>query len=323
MNFLTTASSILGVFLIGLIGYASVKRGLLSSGGLTELTRLLVDFIVPATLFHAMFMQYSPDKNRFLLDVGVVQVSLIVTGVLVGLILHRLLRVTTHRGTVAVLCSMQNNVFLPLPVAMALLPPEQRGQGQFFIGCFVLFFTPTLWSLGVWLMCGRRGSGEDPLFKRLSGVFTPPFVAAVTALVLKYVFVALHLEMPTVILSATRIAGDAATPMAMIVLGGLLAEAHWSRDFELRAIALIVFVKLLLLPALALFALRRWPGIDPVFAFIMLLEAAAPPATNISLVAKRFGGNTSLVALTLFVTYIVSITTMALWLSQAPALAGG
>jgi malate permease and related proteins len=314
MNFTTTVTAISSVFLVGLIGYVSVKRRLLSHTGVTELARLLVDFILPAMLFYAMFTQYTHDKASMLIYTGCGQISLIATGIVAGIALSRLFRVKSHKGTIATLCSMQNNVYLPLPIAMALLPPELRAKALFIIGCFVMFFTPTLWSLGVVLISGRRDAGGG-WAARARDALNPPFLAAILGLLTKILFIELGWEMPQLILSATKMIGDATTPLAMIVLGGLLAEAQWSRDFEPRAIIVVTVVKLILLPALTILAVRNFGKLDPVFTFILALEAAAPPATNISLVAKRFGGNTSLIALTLFITYMISMVTIPIWMS--------
>jgi predicted permease len=117
------------------------------------------------------------------------------------------------------------------------------------------------------------------------------------------------------VMDFTRLAGTATTPLAMIVLGGLLAEVRWSRDFELRAIGVIVAVKLFMLPAMTALCIRYCRAIDPIFTFVLMLEAAVPPATNVSLAAKKFGGNTSFVALALFLTYLLSILTIPMWLS--------
>jgi malate permease and related proteins len=147
-------------------------------------------------------------------------------------------------------------------------------------------------------------------------VLTPPFVAVVGGVVLKMVFLQFDLQMPALVLDVTKLVGSATVPLAMVVLGGMLAEAQWGRDFEPRAVVLMTTVKLIVLPAFGLFFVKSLQNrFDPVFAFVMMLEAVSPAATNISLAAKRFGANTSFVAVTLFVTYLLSMITIPLWLS--------
>jgi malate permease and related proteins len=314
MNFSTTATAIASIFVLGFIGYLARRRALLSHTGIGELARLLVDFILPAMLFHATYTQFSPDKLPYLGLAGAAQFSFFTVGAALAYALHRLLRVRSHSGTIATMACMQNNVYLPIPIAMALLPPGERERGQFFIGCFVLFFTPVLWSVGVVMLSYQAERGRRNL-AMLSNAINPAFLAIISGLLTKTLMLQLDWQMPALVLSVTKIAGDAMTPLAMVVLGGLLAEAKWTHDFEAKAVGIVVFVKLLCIPLLTVLVMRWHGSFDPVFAFILMLQSATPPATNISLVAKRFGGNTSLVALTLFVTYLISILTIPFWLS--------
>jgi malate permease and related proteins len=314
-NFAATTTAIASVFLLALVGYISVKRRLLSHTGVTEIARVLIDFILPAALFYAMFSQYTPDKLHYLKWVGMVQLSMMLTGGMFAWAAHRMLRLRSHRGTAIVLASMQNNIYLPLPLCIALLSPADSVRAVFFVGCFVLFFSPILWSVGVLLIRSSSPHPDQNPKGVLVYVLSPPFLAAVAGLLLKMLFLRLGISMPMWILNLTKIAGDATTPLAMIVLGAILAEAKWDKDFDFRTIAMVATSQLLLLPALVLLAMAAWSKGDPIFAFVAMLQAACPPATNITLVAKRFGGNSSLVAVTIFITYLLALLTIPFWLT--------
>lgn len=301
------------VFIMGVIGFASRKRNLLTDSGMGELTRVLVDFILPCTLFYAMYTQYSPDRFVYIARSGGVQVVLFAFGALLAFVGHRLFRVRSHRGTVMALSGLQNNVYLPLPLALALLSKADGEKAQFYIGSFVMFFNPLLWTVGAFLLAaggGNRVRAID-LIKRIP---SPPVMACFVGVILKAVALHYGWTMTPFVLNVTRTIGDATIPLAMIVLGGALAGAHWSRDFDPRAVVLVILVKMVLLPLGALLWLKWRGGWDPVYNLIILIEAAAPPATNNTLAAKRYGGNTSLVALILFATYIVSLLTMPFWI---------
>ncbi len=301
------------VFIMGVIGYAAVRRRLLTTSGVAELTRVLVDFILPCTLFHAMFTQFAPERLPYVARAGAVQVALFFAAVALAWAGHRLLRLRSHRGTLMALSGLQNNVYLPLPLVLAMLNKADGERAQFYIGCFVMFFNPLLWTVGVALMAGGGEVARHPLavLKRMA---TPPLLACVAGVLVKSAMLALGWTMPAFVLTVTRTVGDATVPLAMIVLGALLANAHWGRDFEPRAVALVGVVKLVLIPLAALAWLRWRGGWDPIFNLVVLVEAAAPPATNTTLAVSRYGGNTSLVALVLFVTYLASLLTMPLWL---------
>ncbi|MCX7018966.1 MAG: AEC family transporter [bacterium] len=315
VSFSAASSAIAAIFLLGLIGFLSVKRRILSETGVSELARVLVDLVVPGALFHAMYTQYASDKLEFLWKAGVAQVMLFGTAAVLSTLLHRVLHVRSHRGTIITLSSLQNNVYVPLPVCFAVLPPEQSARAAFFVGCFVIFFNPLLWTVGVILLSGktRPMGGFLPM---LSKALNPPVVGCLAGLILKNLFMNIGVQMPDLVLEVARLCKEAMAPLAMIVLGGLLAGAHWSRDFEVKAISIVTVVKLFILPLCALAVLGKLPGIDPVFAFVVMTEAACPPATNISIAASRYGGNTSLIAIAMLVTYLVSIVTIPAWLAM-------
>ena len=301
------------VFIMGVIGFASRKRNLLTDSGVGELTRVLVDFILPCTLFYAMYTQYSPDRLIYIARSAGVQGVLFTSGALLALVGHRLLRVRSHRGTVMALSGLQNNVYLPLPLALALLSKADGEKAQFYIGSFVMFFNPLLWTVGAVLLAAG-GEGKVRWVDLLKRIPSPPVMACFVGVILKAMALHYGWTMPAFVLNVTRTIGDATVPLAMIVLGAALAAAHWSRDFDPRAVVLVTLVKMILLPLGALLWLKWRGGWDPIYNLIILIEASAPPATNSTLAAKRYGGNTSLVALILFSTYIVSLLTMPFWI---------
>lgn len=301
------------VFVMAVIGYISRKRGLLSDNGLTELTRVLVDFILPCTLFHAMFSQYEPDRLVYIARSAGVQVSLFSLGCALAWLGHRTFGLRSHRGTVMALCSLQNNVYLPLPLALVLLSGTDAEKAQFYIGSFVMFFNPLLWTVGGILLSGG-GAGGLKGMDILRRIVSPPVAACASGVALKALCIGMGWQMPEFVLNVTHTIGAATVPLAMIVMGAALAAVHWSRDFEPRAVLLVMAVKMILLPAAALLWLRLRGGWDPIFNLVVLIESATPPATNTALAAKRYGGNISLVALILFVTYLFSLVTLPFWI---------
>ncbi|MBX7247066.1 MAG: AEC family transporter [Candidatus Sumerlaeaceae bacterium] len=303
------------IFAVGAFGFLAVKRGLLTPNGVSELARVLVAFFLPGTLFNAMYSQYSPDKGPYMIMAVGTQIAFFVGGAVLAFGAHRLLKVQSAVGTVAALSSLQNNIYLPLPIAMAILAsPAEQARAQFYIGSFVLAFTPLLWSVGVILLKERRDVGV-PIIKMLGNALNPPFIAAVAGVIVKHISLKYGWGMPTVATGILKLCSDATVPMAMLVLGGIMAEVKWSHDFEVKAVLTVGIIKLLVIPAAALAFIRFNGGLDPIFGFVMLLEAASPPATNISLAARTFGGKTSLIALTLFITYLISMLTLPLWLA--------
>lgn len=313
LSFAAAFHSVAVVFVLGATGFIGRKARIISHAGIGEIARLLIYFVLPASLFQSTYSEYSWDKNRYVAMAGLAQVSFILVGFVFAWGLHRLLRARSQLGTIAVLSSMQNNIYLALPVALVAVPAADAGRAGFYVGCFVMFFTPVLWSVGV-LMLSPRGEIEETIPGFLLKCLNPPLLGAVSGIAIKSIFLYLGWQMPSIVLDVAKSVSGAMTPLAMTVVGGLLADAKWAGETDKRSLGIIALVKLLIIPGLALLYIRHFPPGDPVFASVLLVQSTMPPATNITLVVKRYGGNTNLVVVTLFVTYILSIATIPLWL---------
>ncbi|MCX7716988.1 MAG: AEC family transporter [Candidatus Sumerlaeaceae bacterium] len=314
-SLLATTGAMIPIFLMGLVGFVSRRLRIVTGHGVKQIARLVVDFILPGALFHATYTQYTRDRLPSLAIIGVAQFGFFAVALTATLLAHRLVRARSHAGTAVCLTAAQNNVYLPIPVAAALLPAAENVQAQFFIGCFVLFVNPILWALGPKMLAWEAGVRVEPLALLRSVVTSPLLLAVVAGIAVKELCTMAGIGLPRPLTAFTKLCLEAMVPFATIVLGGVLAEARWSQDFDPRGLAVVIVVKLLLIPALTLGALRLTGLADPLLAFVILLQATMPPATNISLVAKRFGGNASLVAVSLFVTYLLAMLTIPFWLS--------
>jgi malonate transporter and related proteins len=99
---------------------------------------------------------------------------------------------------------------------------------------------------------------------------------------------------------------DAASPVALFTLGAVLARSQLQAQSGAKAPVAwqdyvpLAFVKLLVHPVLLLLlgamAIRWGLPLDPFSLTVMVLVAALPSASNVSLLAERFGANTGRIA---------------------------
>lgn len=317
-SFLATVGAVLGVFAMGACGFWARRSGTLSHQGLSELSRLLIDFLLPASLFYSMFSQFDPRHLEDIVQPAVAQFVLLLVGGVPMAMIWRVLRLRVPRGTALALASFQNNVYLPLPIAVAIVPPSETLKAQFYVGCFVIFFTPTLWSLGVMLLAGpHKSSQAKPPWKL---ALNPPFLGALVGIGAKLFMGHWGWVLPQPVTNFLTLMGNGTVPIAMVVLGGLLAEVRSVWDVDAKAVWAVVGIKLVFVPLCCLLFLTFYPLGDPVLRLVLMLESAAPPATNISLIVRRYGGETKFVASTTFITYLLSAVSIPLWLSAYSVL---
>lgn len=311
-SFEATLTAIGSLALMAGVGYWSRRRNWLTHQGVADLARLLVDFLLPGALFHTMVTQFSRDKAATLLVAGGAQLGLFAVGAGLAYAAHRALRLREPAGTVAVMSSMQNNVYIPFPLATALLPAAMAAEAHLIIACFVLFFNPLLWSVGyVLLTGGLQGEGLRGAVRK---TLNPPFLATCVGMVLSLALGLTNTQVPGVVLEFTKFCKDCTAPMAIVLLGAVMAEARWTRSADWKAVSVIAVIKLLMLPAMMMAVLHFAGPVPAVLAFVLMAEAASPPATNITLLLKRTDNDAEFVAIAMVVSYLLCLLTLPLWM---------
>jgi predicted permease len=231
---------------------------------------------------------------------------------------------------------LQNAFYLPAPLVIALLPPERRDEGMMYVGAAVIILNFLQWTLGPILLSSRGHDGRSPLFS--SGVrgflrsgLPPPVIGTLAGCVGSQIpglqsaalgtapGWAWFIELP---LRALNLLTPSVGPLAMILLGGVLATGSLSSTLRKRPAILVVLIRLILVPALILWVARRWIPGTGVFFLVLAIEASAPPATNLTIIALRYGNQARQVSSVLLVSYIVGLVTIPLWIGWM-GLGGG
>ena len=152
-----------------------------------------------------------------------------------------------------------------------------------------------------------RGTGG--ILKRY-GIFNPGTIA----LTLGFLGVALGVKLPHIIDGAFGLIGGITIPLAMLVIGGILAGQKFHKRVAVKLIIPLVLIRLLIIPALAL-------GIGKLFSFpslilgIFVLQAGMPSASTTPLFVQRYGGDPDLAGSGVFFTHLLSIVTVPFWIS--------
>ncbi len=175
------------------------------------------------------------------------------------------------------------------------------------VSVFNLGFTFLFWTFGVTLLAGAQTRGIKVLKNLVNN--------ATLGLVLGLVAGITSLQLPKFILEACRLIGSATIPLALIVVGALLAQRNSLRAFPARVILTLVFCRLVFVPGLAVLFIHIFDGLPQILAAIIVLQAAMPSASTTPIFTKRFGGDAQLAASGVFFTTLFSIITVPLFLS--------
>jgi malate permease and related proteins len=305
-SFKLTISGVGQSFILGAIGFFLIKRNLLGQEGLDTLSKLVIEVTLPLLIFCRLvkgftFGQY-PDWWLYPL------VSLFITliGVLGGYCFSGFIKGTQEKAQFISLISFQNSGYLPLVLVASILPAAQADAMFIYLFLFLVAFNLLMFSVGVYLVTYHKAKKFDWML-----LVNPPVIATIAGLAV--VWLRLNRFIPAAVLRPFEITGDCTVPLATLVVGGNIAAIKCANVFN-RPIALMSFVKLVLLPCAGLWLVYQF-RISGLLGFMIVLQLAMPPATNLSVIVRQYRQNDCLISPGVFYGHIISIITIPVFLS--------
>ena len=300
--------AMLEIILLGALGFFLVRRKFTDQGALKFLARFVINVTLPLFIFAKIIKTFSFSlyPNWWIFPLIAIVVNAVGFGV--GAAWFNIFNLTEskqHKRQLISLVSFQNAGYIPLILTATILSGLAAEKMFIYVFLFLLGFNLIIWSFGVWFMTGRSRRHFE-----LLSLFSPPVVAIIVSLI----FVALGVDrvLPGFIFSSAKLLGGCTLPLSMVVIGGDLATVS-IRDVNKGAIANVVFLKLFLMPILALAVLWQ---IKPEYliGFLIIFQAAVPPATSLSLITRHYNLEDKFISHGLFFTHLICIFSIPLWL---------
>ena len=276
-----------------------------------EINRLVLNFFAPMLFFAA--------GAAARVDLNILQVPQILgTATLTGLGLAALALYATPlgrglsnpaRGAIMLASGFGNVLFFGYPFLTTVFG-ERGGRYPFFAD--MLATTPLIWSLGVWIAfrCGKHT--EHASFLRM-WLKLPPVWGFAAGLAANLSGLPL-----APLIEAARWAGSPTIPLMLFVLG---LTIPWHDLRPQKAVAVAMFIKLALMPLLALGVALAWPGPLSEPGEAGVLEAAMPTMVMVIALADRFGLDTRLAGLIMGWSTLAGLVTLPFWLWLLKGLA--
>ena len=325
-SLLTSLEAIGRLLLVGLAGFMLARRGILGRESLTDLTRVMIDVIVPCALCTAMAKGFDHDVMTRASSLLLAPPIYIPLSALLCLGLLRVWKVGDALGdrSAAALSAIPNSFYVPYPLALDVAPPGREVEVTVLVGVGVLAVNPLQWTLGSYLIAGRADGVGDWKRSLLHAVNGPLIGIVVGALLGLYSPAAVNAarQLPEAnpflrtLFASMEMVGKAMAPMAMIILGALIGQSAVVKSLSIRRFLPIAIIRFLLVPGAL--ALLIWNGSLPITGlacFTILLTAASPPATNLALVARRYDGDWETTSALLLATNLLAIVVLPIWMA--------
>lgn len=302
-------------FALVLAGYLAARRHVLPESAIPGLNAFVLYFALPCLLFR--FGAGTPVfdlLNPAVLGVWLAAAALIVF-LTVALSLNE--RVGLKDAAFgALVASFPNTGFMGVPLLVALLGPQAAGP----VICAVLADLFVTSSACIALAQAHEASGHGArtaALRALRGALSNPLPWSIA---LGAVFSAAGIRLSGPLDAIVKMMADASTPVALFTIGAVLWRAgqHAHGRTPAGDFVPVALVKNLLHPllvfALALAAGALGAPLAPATVVVLVLAAALPSASNVSLLAERYGADNGRVAriiLTSTTLAFVSFTALA------------
>ena len=309
-------------FALVLCGYVVARCGWLPLDSIPGLNLFVLYFALPCLLFR--YGAVTPITR--MLDPSIFGTYLVCALLMVGISVA-----TTRRGSVgwsdasfgALVAAFPNSGFMGVPLLVGLL--GERAAAPAIVALAVdMVITSSLC-----IALSRRGTGRaqgsgQAVFSALKGMATNPLPWSIG---LGCLVSATGVDVPSVLMTPVAMLANAASPVALFALGAMLARSQLQGAKTATPLAKprrsdvpqIVFYKLIVHPALVLgmgrFAIAAGAPLDGFAATVLALVAALPSASNVPMLAERFGADAGRIA------RIVLLSTALAFLSFSAAVA--
>lgn len=294
------------IFALILVGFVAGKAHLVSEQASKDLSAILVEITLPASIFSSMLRELETDlliNAALLFFIGFACLALEYGA---GRLLVKFFRIRKENQGLFLYNSMFTNAsFMGFPVANAIF----GSVGVFLASIVNLSLTITTFSFGIGLVRGDQESKEK--FSLRKNVFTNINIA----IILGMICFLTGFRFPEPAENFIAYFANVTTPMSMLVVGlnmskGRARDLMTDRDAHLLTITRLIVMPLLLFGILKLLPL----GAYPLVAQMILVVFAMPVPALCLILSEKYGGNTQFAVTTIFQTTLFSIVTIPLLL---------
>ena len=282
------------LFLYMAVGYFCRKRSIFNDEARSKITDFVILITLPCMIFESFHMEFSLDTLKqgglaIIIATGMAVVALVLGSVLYLRFPQRERSILQY-GTL-----VSNSGFAGLPVVSGAY-----GSEGLFLGS--LFIIPTrilMWSAGISLF--TKADARDA-FKK---VMLNPAIIAVEIGIVRMVF---QIPLPHFVDTAIDNLGACTSPIAMALVGAILADVPVRSVFDPKSFYLVA-VRQILLPCLCLAALTVLK-VDPLTAGVSVVLTGMPIGSTTAILAQKYGADAQFASKCVFISTLTSLITV-------------
>ena len=298
--FLTSITSIIPIIAIIVLGYILQVKGWFGDAFGPNLSRLIMNVALPASIFVSVMKYLTLDKLISLSGGLLYTFVAFISGYIVAYIAVVVFKVRPgRRGTMMNTFVNANTIFIGLPLNVALF-------GDQALPYFLIYYitnTISTWTLGVYLMMSDSKSGQSKETSKFDWkkLLPAPLVGFLVALL----FLILRISIPDFATNTLTYVGNIVTPLSLIYIGIVLAKAGlktitFDKDTIVTLVGRFILAPLIMLLVLKFFA----PNMETVEFKTFMIQSATPALAVLPILANQGKGDVE------FSTNVVTLSTV-------------
>lgn len=313
MAFLNSIESVVTIILMIALGFILRQRGWFADSFAGNISRLITNIALPASIFVSVLKFLTRDK-LVSLSGGLVYAFLsFAISYLVAYILAYVFKVRPGRkGTFINVVVNANTIFIGLPLNVALF----GNQALSYFLVYYVMNTISTWAIGALIIANDSPDKGQKAFN-WKKLLPAPLIGFLVALV----FLLLAIPVPDFATSTLTYVGNLVTPLSLIYIGIVLADAglksiHFDKDTVVALVGRFIFAPAVML-TLLVFAGGFLGHLPHLEAQTLAVQAATPALAVLPILANEANGdvkyatNVVTTSTILFVVVVPVVNTIA------------
>lgn len=288
-----------------MLGYSAQRFGVVNEAFLNRLTKLIFTLMFPFMTFYNVYNAKPGNMPSPLLLIFCGAAILAVQAVML-IVVPKLVKENRRRGVVIQAIYRSNFVLFGLPLTASLFGQEKTSVAAMLVTVVITIYNIT--SVIILEMFNGEGTNHvamGPLFAKL--IRNPMLQGCFFGLL----FYLLGVRLPACLEKPVSEFANMSSPLALFALGGTLHFDAMRKNR--RCLVSTLSVKLVFLP-MVLIALGYALGLRSVELFLVLAVFATPVASGSYPMAQNMGGDGELAGQFVFLSTVLSVFTLFVWI---------
>jgi malate permease and related proteins len=282
------------LFLIMIIGFIANKLKILTRNTCKNLSELLLNIILPCLIISSFQFKFSTEMLKNAAIVFVIAFSIhLITAIASHFIYKKFDK--KKQPVLSFITVFSNCAYMGFPVIEKLY----QKTGLFYASIYVICFNIFLYTYGVFLF------DKDKKISFKHAILNP----GVIAVLIGFSCFLFSFSIPMPFSKVFDMVGSMTTPVSMMIIGSLMAEANYRTIFKKGIVYYGCFVRLILLPIITYIILSSL-GICGIMLSVCVLVTAMPIATAAAIFTEKYNGDSILASTFVVVSTLFSIVTL-------------